>query len=645
MKYSSPYFIAGILVLLIIGHSYAASGQTVSIANHVVINEVEVNPSDDDTKFPAQWVELYNPTSSPVNIGGWTVGATTGLKQAYTISAGTTIQSQQFIVYHYVPIWFPHVGAVIQLKGVNGTVVDQTVPLTDTMGDGNTWQRIYDGYNTGSSSDWVYKSGTPGFSNGKLPTTSTTTQLTMSVSTDKQSYTFGDIVNIGGQVSQIVKNPAVTSIPQTVNLVLSGPQGFKKTFFLYPGNDLKFSTYVKTDQVLGFAEGTYTISASYGDAQTSSTFSLSSVAFVPPTQAAPTTMVIYTDRSNYTISQPIVLLGAVSDVIPLTPVQYKVYDPTNTIVYQGTLFPDDQGKLTTVNQFQRSAGNSGLLINSVNPVYGIYRVTATYGGASAFATFTLIPTQAQTNAITLVTDKQAYAPGETVTLSGSTLLKGLQNVGINPSLQILQTTVGGSSGTQTSGTRGVSPNAVNILTIVNLQNDNTFSYKFVLAGTSSLGNYRAVVSLPQGTAEADFVVVSNPSDYKGPTSSSPFTIVTDKSSYALGDRITISGKILNPIQLSTQNAGTSVKIQILNSTGLPISSAGSFINNLTVQASSALSYFAFPDANGNYQVQQIIQSGIYQPGTYALKATYNSLTAYATITVYNPLAAGSPGST
>ncbi|HET7345083.1 MAG TPA: lamin tail domain-containing protein, partial [Nitrososphaeraceae archaeon] len=265
MKYSSLYFIAGILVLLVIGHNYTASGQTASIANHIVINEVEVNPTDDDTKFPAQWVELYNPTSSPVNIGGWTIGATTGLKQAYTISAGTTIQSQQFIVYHYVPIWFPHVGAVVQLKGINGTVIDQTVPLTDNMGDGNTWQRIYDGYNTGSTSDWTYKSGTPGSSNGKLPTASTTTQLTMSVSTDKQNYTFGDTVNISGQVSQIIKNPAVTSIPQTVNLVLSGPQGFKQTFSLYPGNDLKFYQSVKTDQVLGFAEGTYTITASYGD--------------------------------------------------------------------------------------------------------------------------------------------------------------------------------------------------------------------------------------------------------------------------------------------------------------------------------------------------------------------------------------------
>src|SRR5579885_328653 len=340
MKYANPYTIAGILILLVVGQSYAASGQTMSIANHVVINEVELNPLSDDTKSPAQWVELYNPTSSDVNIGGWTIGATTGLKQVYSIPSGTSISSHQFILYHYVPIWFPHAGAIIQLKNSSGTVIDQTPSLSDSLSDGNTWQRVYDGYDTGSQDDWVFKTGTPGSSNGQPTTSTTTSQLTMSISSDKQSYVFGDVVNISGQVSQIVKNPAVSTIPQTVDIVLSGPGGFKNTFSLYPGNDLKFSTYVKTDQVLGFTEGTYTISASYGTAQTSSTFSLNSVAFVPPTQSAPLTMMIYTDNSNYTISQPIVLLGNVSQVLPLTPVQYKVYDPTNTIVYQGTIFPD-----------------------------------------------------------------------------------------------------------------------------------------------------------------------------------------------------------------------------------------------------------------------------------------------------------------
>ncbi len=649
MKYSSPYLIVGILVLLVLGQSYAANAQTLSFANHVVVNEVEVNPAIDDTKSPAQWVELYNPTSSPVNIGGWSIGATTGLRQAFTISAGTTIQSQQFIVYHYVPIWFPHAGAVIQLTDSTGTVIDKTPPLSDTQSDGNTWQRIYDGLSTNSTSDWTYKIGTPGFSNGKPPVSSTTSQLTMSVSADKSSYIFGDFVNISGQVSQLVKSSTVSSIPQTVNMVLSGPQGFKQTFTLYPGNNLQFSQSVKTDQVLGFSQGTYTISASYGGVQTSTHFSLNSAAFIPPTQAAPTTISLSTDRSNYTLSQTVILQGSVSNVIPLTPVKYKVYDPTNVLIYQGTLFPDTTGYLTSANQYQSSTGSSGLLINAVNPVYGIYRVTATYGSASTTATFILVSTQAQNSAITLSSDKLVYAPGATITLKGSTLLQGLQNVGLNPTLQIIQTGTGSSG---TSGSSSVT-NTVNILTQVNLKSDDSFSYQFALSGTSSsLGSYRAIVSIPQGIAESDFVVVQDPSTYNGTTSSAPFTISTDKSLYALSDPITVSGQILHPIQISTQNSGVGVSIQVLNSTGLPVTSAGSLHANIsTVNGQSsisaqanALSYSVFPDANGHYLVQQIIQRGVYPPGTYTLKATYLNLVASTTFTVYDPLSTGSQGS-
>jgi hypothetical protein len=178
-------------------------------------------------------------------------------------------------------------------------------------------------------------------------------------------------------------------------------------------------------------------------------------------------------------------------------------------------------------------------------------------------------------------------------------------------------------------------------TIVNLHTDNTFTYNFVIPGTSdSLGNYRAIVLIPQGSAEVDFVVVDNPSNYKPTlTSSSPFAITTDKSSYAIGDALVISGHISNPIQLSTQNAAASVTIQILDSAGNPITSGGTFINNIFVPTSTALSYSAFPDANGIFLVQpQIIHRGIFLPGTYTLKATYSHLIASTTFTVFDPLA-------
>lgn len=633
MRYSESYFIVGILILALTLQNNAYS-QTSPISDHVVINEVDIDPMGDDSSMPMQWVELYNPTGYPVSIGGWSIGATTGLKNSFTISSGTVLQSQQFLVYTYGPKWFPHVGAIVQLRSANGTIIDQTPPLTDQQDDSNSWQRIYDGYNTNSTSDWVFKMATLGTSNGKMTTTTTSNQLTMSVSTDKPSYIFGDMAKISGQVSQIVTLPGGGLIPQSVNIVISGPNAFQKTFTLFPGTDLRFSTYLKIDELQGMAEGVYKISASYSDAKTLSSFSIGSIEFIPPPTAAPQTLSISTDKTTYALFEPIILSGMVSQVIPLTPVSYKVYDPTNSLIYTGNIFPDTTGSFITSNQYQQSVATSGIIVNSVNPVYGTYRVAATYGSTIASTTFTLTQSLTQSAAVTISTDKQVYAPGETVTISGRTSASGLQNVGLSPKLQIVQTY-------QASGNIGSVPNTVNIVTFVNVNTDNTFNYQLPLSGTSNgLGTYRITVTVPTGTATASFVVVTDPSTYTGSVSNKPFSIFTDKSAYNVGDPITISGQILNPISVSTQNAGASILVSILNSTGQPVLSQGSFLNNVFVPTSSALTYSAYPDGNGDFQIKQIVQRGIFHAGTYTLKAKYAELTTSTTFTVYDTLLTG-----
>src|SRR5437879_7552879 len=178
-------------------------GQASPVANRVVINEADTKPTSDDSKQIIQWVELYNPTNIPVNIGGWSIGATTGLRDHYTIPNGIMIPSQQFLVYTYGPLWFPHVGAVIQLKDSNGTVVDQTPPLSDQTDDTNSWQRAYDGYDTGSLSDWVFRPGNPGSSNGKLSSTTAPRQVTDSLATDRTRYNVGTRASKREQVPRL----------------------------------------------------------------------------------------------------------------------------------------------------------------------------------------------------------------------------------------------------------------------------------------------------------------------------------------------------------------------------------------------------------------------------------------------------------
>ncbi len=52
-----------------------------SISDHVVINEVDTNPFGDDSQSISEWVELYNPTDSDVDLSGWKIASTTVLEK------------------------------------------------------------------------------------------------------------------------------------------------------------------------------------------------------------------------------------------------------------------------------------------------------------------------------------------------------------------------------------------------------------------------------------------------------------------------------------------------------------------------------------------------------------------------------------
>ncbi|MGI0046316.1 MAG: hypothetical protein ACREBB_03900, partial [Nitrosotalea sp.] len=376
------------------------------------------------------------------------------------------------------------------------------------------------------------------------------------------------------------------------------------------------------------------VSVSYGTVTASDSFMLGSTPFVPPTQAAQVTMSVSTDQPSYTALQPITLSGNVSQVIPLTPVVYKVYEPNGTMIYQGNLFPDSQGHYTTYSQFQAHSSASGIMINSVTPIYGAYTVAVTYGTAKATTSFTIVPQQVQSTPIIVSTDKQVYGLGNTVQISGSTQLAGLQNSGLSPSLEIVQSSAIGT-------VQGSVPQTLDIKTFVTMGSSNTFTYNFLIPNDPSrLGDYRVIVSTPSEKSEADFVVAQNPSTYQAVTTTGPLSIVTDKSLYAYGNSIVMSGKI----QSSSIVQGVQVQITVINSTGSQMySQANSLVTGAAISQSTPLAFFAYPDSSGNYLVQQTLTPSVFVAGTYTLKASYNNLLASTTFTVYNPLDTGSQG--
>ncbi len=258
----SMFFFVGVLA--------PAYAQTL---DNVVINEVDINPPGDDFASISEWVELYNPTDSDVDIGGWQISSTTVLKKTMTIPSGTIIESGQFLTYSYQNVWFTDANESVELLNENKIIIDKTPVFSDIQSDFTSWQRIYDGYD-----DWKFATSTAGSSNGKLVETRDSDDVILTVSSEKSSYLFGDEALITGSISEEVYIVKPFFQPEQIVITITGPN-FDKTITMYPNYNLQYSTTLGLHQVLGINEGNYDVSVRYADAIANTSFSVGNEIF------------------------------------------------------------------------------------------------------------------------------------------------------------------------------------------------------------------------------------------------------------------------------------------------------------------------------------------------------------------------------
>ena len=109
-------------ILLFAGILVPAYAQT---SENVVINEVDINPPGDDSATISEWVELYNPTDSEIDIGGWEIASTTVLKKTMTIPSNTMIEPGQFLTYSFQNVWFTDTNESVELRDENNIIIRQ----------------------------------------------------------------------------------------------------------------------------------------------------------------------------------------------------------------------------------------------------------------------------------------------------------------------------------------------------------------------------------------------------------------------------------------------------------------------------------------------------------------------------------------
>lgn len=598
--------LAGIIAaLLFIG---VLSVHAEEIADHVVINEVDTNPSGDDAKSISEWVELYNPTSEDVDIGGWKIASTTVAKKTLALPAGATIKAGQFIVYSYTNLWFPDVSEKVQLRDGEGKIVDETPRITDKENNFSSWQRKFDAVDSDTSNDWVFRTSSAGSSNGKLESAvGEYSELIVSVKADKKNYLFGDTALITGNVSKRVyqEKPYFTQAQLIIDVDGPGSIDIKRT--LYPDRNLQFKTEIKLDKVRGIGAGTYTVAVSYAGSDDTTLFVVGDKQVLAE-EKQESELVISTDKSSYIPGQSVKISASTTQIIPLEGLKYEVYDAKNIRIFSGKLYPTSDGKFS-----------GQIFMTTVKPVYGSYDVIADYGKQHAEATFELLKDIKDAENLVLTTDKKAYGLDETIIISG----RSNKHV-VALDVEVLQT-----------GITAIGKDTKNVFKIqdqVTLAGDSTFRYELKIpSGQERLGDYRVTVSKEFGKAIAYFKIVEDPDNYI-PTKDDNF-VSTDKASYFPGEKITINGHVIPKTRTSYEAIPVKISITDENGKALSIIAKDKKLRVRDDSIIAAYGFTAIPDTTGSYKIETTLNPSTFKTGVYFIKATYDDLVATAMFSV------------
>jgi len=400
MKHSLILLLSIVLMAGMLSPVYA---QTIS--NDVVINEVDTNPNGDDSAGPSEWVELYNPTDSDVDLSGWQIASTTVLKKTFTISDGTIISPGELLTFTYQKLWFTDSNESVELRNIDGVVIDKTPSVTDLQNNFLSWQRTYDGY-----SGWEFALATAGGSNGKFAEINESAPIVVTVSSDESSYLFDDTAIISGTVSKkmYIEKPYFQTEPILINI--SGPN-YSQSVSLYPDTNLNYETTLNLVQVLGVNEGVYHVSVVYSGVSADTSFSVGNEIILQQDQTD-TAFSIQTEESEYFSGELISLTGLTTEVIPFESLQFTVTDPNGKQIASGNLF-------TTDGEF-----NTTISIPSISLIYGTYSITAQYFEQTASTTFSIVEEIVDeiapvSDSLSFTVNESEYLLNDFMTLSGS----------------------------------------------------------------------------------------------------------------------------------------------------------------------------------------------------------------------------------
>jgi hypothetical protein len=616
----------GLMAILLLGGTVApVLSQNSPDSNSIVINEVEINPANG-----SEFVELYNPTSQPIDISGWSLTPSTTWKK-YEIVPNTIIEPQSFLAFSHHSSWFKDFGDTVSLTNASGELIDETPILVDFDDDGKTWQRSTDGLDTDSATDWELKLMSPVSSNGKIIETEET-MFSFSGQTDKTEYVYGDTLTISGNTSEtLFKNDGFSS-PEIINIYIKGPNYFNSVE-LYPDRYLSFSTTLSIQNVYGFNLGDYDVEISYGENSIQTSFTITDELTSSSTETTSEDLEIFTDKESYLPGDTVILFANTNSSTEYAGLEYTVTNPNGKQIFEGTIFPNPKFSVVhAAGGGQIYPFSTQMLMQAVNPVYGTYEIQGTYKSLDPYSTsaeidanttFQLVKDVKDDSVFSLSVDKTVYSVDDTIFVTGRSNQIWTENI----ELQVQQTGVMSYTAAGVDD-QYIRPDPFTLNENVYLNGDGTFEFQFKVANSGNVdedlsrffGDYRLTISEYFGNASVSFKIVEDPESFVDIRT--PLGLQMDKPQYVLGTAISVSGKVLDYEAKQTNNANNIVQFTITDSNGKTLMNTASSSGFTAGKETSKLTFTAIPDVIGNYQISAILTPIQFDLGKYTITATY-----------------------
>ena len=616
-----------IAVILITGTITPALAQTPNLSSNIIINEIELNPPGSDSRSTSaassnvnEFVELYNPTDSEIDIGNWQIIPSKSWK-SYTIPFGTVIPPNDHRVFMASSYWFNDVSEFVTLKNQFGVIIDQTPLLDDPGDDMSSWQRVYDGLDTDSFSDWILKGATGSATNGSYVAEETVDDVTVSLEVDKEQYDFGEMVNISGSVSEMhyeaTKYSSTTLMPSIVTIIVNGPSSFSETVTMYPNTNLEFSTSLNLHKVLGYYEGEYSITATYSTATTSTSFALGGISESSIQENTVSELTIFTDKDQYEPGEWVNISALTSNAIDYVGLKYTISNTKGAVVSSGSIFPNADNEFTTKYFIPITVDKFGEY-----QIFASYQFTTQFAQSgdsqTALATFSVLEDAKENKLISVWTDKEVYALGETIHITGRSNSIHVDTFDIKVQQTGIQTGFSGNDAASRS-------DPLNHWETVRLDGSSSFELDLELPAIDArLGDYKITAGENFGKGYGFFKIVENPESYVAGEVTT-LGLKTDKQTYALNDKILIEGIVEN-FTLHEAQSITFQQIQITfkDQVGKDLKHSVKTSSSTDQYEDQLFKFTSVPDNVGYFRNQVTLDSVTFSPGVYTVKANYEN---------------------